>query len=306
MELKELEYVVAIAEQGSISKAAEKLYLAQSSLSQFLSRYETELGAKLFVRTSGGMRPTYAGDEFIRNAKQILQQYHRIKLELQEADRPKRGRIEFGISTFRGTSLLPSVMRQFHDEYPTVDIVIHEHDSVELLKKMAAGELDMALVAMLPGQEQPPNMHIMQDEVYLVAHREHPVMEYVRMGEGGPERPWVDLADAARFEFLLSDRTTVLGNAALQQFRQYGITPTVVNGRLTAYFAAEMAREGLGLAFTYRSCALPRENVVYLSIGKKRCFVDLVIIYPPDGYRSRASRAFEKIIQQYIKRSEIY
>ena len=61
MELKELEYIVAVAEERSISKAADRLYLAQSSLSQFVSRYEAELGVKLFKRTSGGVRPTAAG-----------------------------------------------------------------------------------------------------------------------------------------------------------------------------------------------------------------------------------------------------
>ena len=64
MELKELEYIVAVAEERSISKAADRLYLAQSSLSQFVSRYEAELGVKLFKRTSGGVRPTAAGSCF--------------------------------------------------------------------------------------------------------------------------------------------------------------------------------------------------------------------------------------------------
>ena len=58
VELRELEYVLAIADTGSISRAAERLYLAQSSLSQFLNRLESNLGVKLFVRTSGGVRPT--------------------------------------------------------------------------------------------------------------------------------------------------------------------------------------------------------------------------------------------------------
>ena len=60
MQLKELKYIVALADEGSISRAAERLYMAQSSLSQFLLQYETELGISLFVRTSKGIRPTAA------------------------------------------------------------------------------------------------------------------------------------------------------------------------------------------------------------------------------------------------------
>ena len=72
MEIKELNYLIAIAEEKSISKAAERLYMAQSSLSQFLFQYEAELGAKLFVRTARGVRPTSAGEVFIDHARQIL------------------------------------------------------------------------------------------------------------------------------------------------------------------------------------------------------------------------------------------
>ncbi len=304
MELKELEYVVMIAKEGSISKAAEQLYMAQSSLSQFLARYEAELNTKIFVRTSSGVRPTYAGEILVRNAQQMLQQYHRVKAELQENNHLNGGRIEFGISTFRGTSLLPPVLRRFSSEYPDVEVVIHEHDSFLLRRKMALGEMDLALVALQPGETEPENIPVMQDEVYLVARKTHPVMKYVQVGNGGPDRPWVQIEDTAAFEFLLSDQYTVLGSTAQNLLQAHGIQPMAVNRRLSASFAAAMARQGLGLAFTYRSCAVHDPNAVYLSIGKERCFVDLVLIYPPDGYRSRANRALETMIRQYMAQKD--
>lgn len=65
MDLKELNYIVAIADEGSISRAADKLYMAQSSLSRFCFSMKRQLGAKLFVRTARGVRPTSAGEVFI-------------------------------------------------------------------------------------------------------------------------------------------------------------------------------------------------------------------------------------------------
>ena len=147
MELKELEYIVAVAEERSISKAADRLYLAQSSLSQFVSRYEAELGVKLFKRTSGGVRPTTAGELFLRNARQMLLQYHQVRQQLTDLDAPMEGRIHFGISTFRGSYLFPKAMHLFRQEAPTVDVILHEHDSIYLQRKIAAGELDLALAA---------------------------------------------------------------------------------------------------------------------------------------------------------------
>lgn len=177
MELKELEYIVAVAEEQSISKAADRLYLAQSSLSQYVSRYEAELGVKLFRRTSGGVRTTAAGELFLKNARQMLLQYHQIRQQLTDLDAPMEGQIHFGISTFRGSYLFPKAMHLFRQESPTVDVVLHEHDSIYLQRKIAAGELDLALVAFREDQWENQGKFLMKDEVLLVANRDSPVME---------------------------------------------------------------------------------------------------------------------------------
>lgn len=300
MELKELEYILTIAETGSISRAAERLYLAQSSMSQFLSRYETELGVRLFMRTAGGVRPTQSGEVFVRNARQMLRQYHRMKDEMRELNQPGGGRIDFGISSFRGSYLLPKILDQFQRKYPGVEVVIHEYDTQILLRKVTAGELDICLVALDADQHPLADQAVMRDEVVLVASREHPVMEFVQWGEDG--QPWVALEDTLEFEYLLSDSSTMLGSIAEQQFAYCGRAPRVVNAHLTASFAAAMARQGLGLAFTYRSCVELYPNVEYLSIGEEKCFVDLALAYPPDGYRSKAIRALEQMIRLHIAR----
>ena len=136
----------------------------------------------------------------------------------------------------------------------------------------------------------------MQDEVLLVASRDHPVMAYVQEGHGGPDRPWVDISDILHLEFLLSNRSTLLGSVAKQQFDRLGAVPKSINENLTAPFAASMARRGMGIAFTYRSCIEDNRDAIYMSIGKERCFVDLVLMYPPEGYRSKAVRSLEQAI----------
>lgn len=296
MELKELEYIVTTAEEGSISRAAERLYIAQSSLSQYLSRYETELGTKLFRRTSNGVRLTSAGEVFVRNARQMLIQYQQVKKQLTDMNAPVKGVIHFGISTYRGSYLLPKAMHLFRQEVPNVEVVLHEHDSSVLERRIASGDLDMAVVAIRPDQWHNQGKFLMKDEVLLVANRDHAVMEFVREGGGGPDRPWVELSDIAHLDFLLSSRSAMLGNIAQQQFDLLGIQPHYVGGNLTAAMAAALARRGLGVAFTYRSCIEESRDVIYLSIGRKRCFVNLALIYPQEGYRSRAIRAFENSI----------
>lgn len=297
MDLKELEYVVAIAEAGGISRAAERLYMAQSSLSQFLARYEAELGARLFTRTGGGVRLTGAGEIFVRSAKDILRQYQQVKAELKEADLSHSGVIHFGVSSFRGGALIPPVLKRFRTEYPLVDVVLHEHNTNVLNRKTASGELDLALVALRPEERPEAAEAVLRDEVCLVVNRAHPMMEYVHFDSSF--RPWAELRDAARFELLLSNPSTVLGGLAEREFEKLGLTPRAVNRDLTAAFAMEMACQGLGLAFTYGSCAVKRSDVEYVSLGEEGYFVDLVLVFPPDAHRSRSVRALEAMIRDF-------
>lgn len=299
MDLRELEYVVAIADEGSISRAAEKLFMAQSSLSQFLARYEAELGARLFSRTGGGVRPTEAGEIFVRSAREMLLQYRQVKAELKEADFARSGVIQFGISSFRGAALIPPVLKRFRAEYPLVDVIIHEHNSNILRRKTAAGELDLALVALPPGEKPPASETVLQDEVVLVVNRSHPMMEFVHFDY--PHRPWASLADAGRFEFLLSNPSTVLGSIAQAEFEACGVEPPAKNRDLTAAFARDLACQGLGLALTYASCAVPRPDVEYVSLGRESYFVDLILVFPPNRRRTRSVRALEAMIRDYYR-----
>lgn len=297
MDLKELEYVVAIADEGSISRAAEKLYMAQSSLSQYLARYEAELGARLFFRRGGGVSPTSAGAVFLPKAREMLRQYRQVKAELKEADYARGGVIQFGISSFRGAALIPPVLKRFRAEYPLIDVIIHEHNTNILTRKIAAGELDLALVALPPGEKPPHSETVLKDEVVLVVNRSHPMMEHVHFDY--PHRPWANLADAAPYEFLLSNPSTVLGSIAQMEFEACGIEPLAKNRDLTAAFARDMACQGLGLALTYHSCAVPRPDVEYVSLGRDGYFVDLILILPPNGQQTRSNRALEAMIREY-------
>ena len=272
MNLKELNYIVTIADEGSISRAAEKLYMAQSSLSQFLQLYEAELGAPLFMRTSRGVRPTASGSVFLNHARQILLQYHRAQSELWDIEELSGGRIELGISTFRGTYLLPPVLKRFRDLYPRIHVEITEKDSMYLEEMILEGFLDMALLA-LPS----PRLHkqldfLTRDEIYLVTVSEHPVMEFVHREEDGTR--WVDLKDIARFECILGPPRTILGSMIRKAFEDLHLEPLAQNTNITAPFAAAMAREGIALSFTYHSCMVKAPGVEYLSVGRKGLFLD--------------------------------
>lgn len=272
--------------------------MSQSSLSQAIRVLEQDLGTSVFVRTTRGVRPTAAGDAFISHAKQILQQYRAACSEAADIENLNGGTVIFGISTYRGTYLLPPVLKRFRALYPKVHVEICEMDSIDLEDQLLEGLLDLALIAAPPVRIRHGVSPFMRDEIMIVTTADHPVMDFVRTCESDPKLFWIDLKDTAAFEYIFGPPNTVLGRVGRQALRDAGIEPIGQGTDLSASFAAAMAREGAGLAFTYRSCRVPGDHFRYLRIGKEGIFLDLALAWPAGKYRSRAASALAKLFQE--------
>lgn len=298
MDLRELTYVVTIAEAGSISAAAEKLFMAQSSLSEALRQYEAELGTPVFIRTSRGVRPTAAGSAFIERAKQILKNYRLAQNEVWDIEGLHGGRVELGISTFRGCTLLPPVLQRFHKRYPEVHVEITELDSLRLEDRVLKGLLDIALIAIPAVRLKERIYPLMKDEIMIIAAGNHPVLQYAKPLPDRPEELWVDFKDTTDFEYILGPSDTMLGRAARQEFRKCGRKPVGLNTHISAAFAAAMARSGLGLTTTYRSCLVQDGKTRYLRIGQEGVFLELALAYPAGEYRSKAAQTLGELFYE--------
>lgn len=303
MNLKELEYLVTLADEKSISRAADRLYMAQSSLSEFLRQYERELGTTLFFRTAKGIRPTAGGEIFIEHIREILRQYRKAENELWDVMSLHGGRLTLGISSFRGQYLIPRVLKLFQEKHPMVKVEIVEANSMELENLLLDGVLDLAVVVLPLVRLKQDVEFLKTDELVIVANKKHPVMEYVHYS-GEETVPWIELKDAAHFEFILSGYNTILGNMGRAQFKQQYLEVTACNYNITAPFAAAMAREGLGLAFTYESCREPYPDAVYLRIGSEGVLLNLALAYPISGYRSKAALVLGRMLHQYFENEQ--
>lgn len=271
--------------------------MAQSTLSQFLQQAETELGVKLFLRTSRGIRPTQNGAVFISRLQKIMAEYHRAKNELWDNENLKGGTITFGISSFRGKWMLPEILRRFYQRYPGVKIKVIEESSMRLEELLLEGRVDLAVVAMPCVKLREGVTFLRRDEITIVAHRDHPIMESAKWRPGTPGY-WVDMEDVAKFEFILSDYDTILGTACRDLMRKAGVRCSAVNDNITAELAFSMASHGLGLAFTYYPYAQLQDNMVALRIGKEGAFLNLGLAHSLGEYRSKAADALEEVMRE--------
>ncbi|WP_344314093.1 LysR family transcriptional regulator [Fodinicola feengrottensis] len=153
MQLQYLTYFVAVAQTRHFTRAAERVNVSQPALSKQIATLERELGATLFSRARGNITLTAAGEALLPLAQRILADVDTATREVQELAQLRRGRVRLGATPSVCTGLLPTVLRDFHREYPGIQLVVQETGSGDLVRELSAGALDLALV--IPAQGGP-------------------------------------------------------------------------------------------------------------------------------------------------------
>jgi len=146
MNLEQLRGFVEVAGVGNFTRAAERLHLAQPSLSRQIATLEQDLGAELFHRARGGSSLTAAGESLLPLARRMLADAESVRREFAEISGLQRGRVRLGATPTLCISLVAEVFSAFHIAHPAIDLHLSEHGSRRLLDELAGGELDLAVV----------------------------------------------------------------------------------------------------------------------------------------------------------------
>ncbi|NEQ49686.1 MAG: LysR family transcriptional regulator [Leptolyngbya sp. SIO3F4] len=146
MELRHLRYFLAVAEELHFGRAAKRLQMAQPPLSQQIKQLERELGVQLFARTRRKVSLTVAGEVLQQESQQIFQQLEQTVTRTQQAARGEVGRLAIAFVSSAMYSLLPDYLKQFREQYPQIDIILHELSSREQIQGLLENRLDIGLM----------------------------------------------------------------------------------------------------------------------------------------------------------------
>ncbi len=235
MDLGSLRIFLAVAEEGSVSRAAERLHYVQSNVTTRLRRLEEDLGTSLFVRTGRGMVPTSAGKSLQGYARQILRTVEEARLAVNGSARPQ-GPLAVGAIDTVAASHLPRVLARYHRQYPEVDIDLQTGASQELVRQVLNYDIEGALVG-----GPIANSEIIQEEIY--------VEEMVLVTAPGEPAP-----AAGNFNTILVFRPGCSCRNRLEQWlREEGLTPIKLMefGTLDAILGCVGA--GMGITMLPRS-----------------------------------------------------
>ena len=300
MDLKEQEYVVALAEYGSITRAAESLFISQPTLSIFLSRLEKRLGTPLFDKIGKKLVPTVAGELYVRRAKELLMIQGQFQGELSDLISGSYGRLRLGIHARRSAYLIPKVMVRFQAMYPNVDLSLWETGSADMEQRLLEGTLDLILSNRFLHADKLAFFPIYQDTLVAALSPSHPACKKAVMLPGHL-RPWLDLREVKDEFFILQypHQTTRLFTD--QALRYSGISPKRVFYIQNMETAAQMAAEGVGIAFSVDSYAKHftyEKPVYFFEVGDPDFSVQIALAHRKDAHIPKYMEAFIRLVRE--------
>lgn len=146
MELRHLRYFVAVAQELSFRRAAERLHMAQPPLSTQIKALEQELQVRLFERTTRAVRLTHAGRVFLEQAQSVLETAARAEERVREAEHGLAGTLRVGLIAPVANAWLAGILRRFRQQFPAVQLSLFDLTSTEQLRRLHAQELDVGLL----------------------------------------------------------------------------------------------------------------------------------------------------------------
>ncbi|MFI0367037.1 LysR family transcriptional regulator [Actinomadura sp. 1N219] len=256
MNLQQLNYVVAVAELGNFTRAAQRCSVVQSALSHQIAKLEQELGARLFHRTSRSVALTPAGAAFLPAARDCLAAAERARAEVYAATGEIRGRLAVGMIPTVAAVDVPAVLRSFHQQHPQVRISLVTAGSTVLADQVRDGALDVAFLGLAEDVEIPHlnSRPLARDPLAALLAPGHPL--------AGRRR--IRLEAIAAEEFVDFPAGTTGRVQADHAFRAAGLERTVAFEVTDPHIMARLVTEGLGVALLASAYAvrLPGVSVV--------------------------------------------
>jgi LysR family hydrogen peroxide-inducible transcriptional activator len=175
MNLRDLHYLVAVADLKSFGQAAERCFISQPTLSMQIKKLEESLGVQLFERNNKKVMATEVGDAIIASARKILEEAETIKQIAQMAQDPLAGNLRLGAFPTLATYLFPALVTLIKQTLPLIRLILVEEKTDSLLQQLKSGTLDMTLLALPIQDDFLETQALFDDEFFLAVGREHPL-----------------------------------------------------------------------------------------------------------------------------------
>ncbi len=303
MDLKQLTYIVKIAEEGSITKASERLFISQSGLNQQLLKLESELGQQLFHRAKNDFRLTEAGEIYVDYARKILDLKEEAYNKLNDLANNQTGHLRLGLTPERGINMLMNVYPEFYRRFPNVTIEPTEIGIRRQLDLISRGYLDLGFVTLTESDKTNDEyIHIYYENILLAVPRSHPLAAHA----APPGEPFAtaDLSAFREEKFVLMFKDSTLRQVIDPLFREAGFAPQILFETSSNLTLRNMVKNQIACSMISHNYAREQEDVAYFYLPSRPMW-ELCATYKRGHYLTKAASEFlELAIRHYRKTAQ--
>ncbi|WP_125140289.1 LysR family transcriptional regulator [Clostridium transplantifaecale] len=301
---RKFEYFLSIVELGSITKAAKKNYISQPSMTQFMNRFETSVGIKLFNRETSPITLTKAGEVYLEYAKKRIELENELEQSLSELKRSVSGSIRLGIPLQMQVFLAHKLLPPFLHLYPNIDIHLDDDASPALEKEVLNGQADCALIYAIRQTYKRLSYDYLEDErIRVVCSKNHPLLSGKKTSSDEPFP--VRLEELKNQVFCLMDKNFIVRKISDEFFLRYKFVPKYKISMSSMNAILNMVCSGNGISFIpdyVISSYTKAEELGYLEIQEEQFALKLALVYQDDEALSPAARVFIKFVNEFYER----
>lgn len=297
MEIRQLLYAVQIAADKNFSRAAEKLHIAQPSLSQQLAKLEKEIGVLLFQRNTNSVEATHAGTVFVEKAQTILDMIAQLKKEMEDISQMRKGKLIVGSLPMTGAHILPRVLPFFYKLHPGIEVMLVEETTSNLEALTASGQTDISLLTLPVIDPALSYAPLIEEEIELAVPPQHPLAALGQNGEA------VDIGRLRDEPFIVLKRGQGFRQLAFELCETAGFVPRVVFESSNIETVQSLVAAGMGISFVPSMIARELGSPfvpVYVKLNGAPSRM-LVIAYRKGRYLSKAAEAFIETAVEAVK-----
>ncbi|SFB44985.1 DNA-binding transcriptional regulator, LysR family [Cohnella sp. OV330] len=293
MEYIQLRYFAEVARLQSFSRAAEKLHIAQPSLSRAIKSLENELGVVLFDRTTRYLRLTDDGEIVLRHAAATLSMSKDLLATLNEGKQLQRGELLLGLPPVIGASFFAGIIAGFRSEYPGIQLRLVEEGGKIVEQLLSESKLDIGIVVLPVDEEEFESLTLTERRLFLVLQAGHPL--------AGSES--VRLSDLREEPFIMFKKGFSLYDRVREACILEGFEPRIAYESSQWDFMAEMVGAGLGVALLPDTAArkIRSQAVSVIPVTVPAIRWDIAAIWPRGRYLSHAARGWIAFMRHWNK-----
>lgn len=302
MNLREQTYICTLARCGTITKAAEELFITAPALSMFLSNLEKNLGVQLFSRTGKTLQPTPIGLEYIQHASQMLLLKEDFDRKLVKASEMQKRTVRIAVQERRAIDAVPWLYSRLTEALPQVNVLFQDGNYTELMKIFEQRQADYLFYTMeeeIPGTDY---VVLQEEPILVMTPEDHPLGS---LAKHSPDLayPYLDVSVLGGQQVILTPRVQSIRLTVDRVMERAGLRPAHITEIRSFDTIIEMVAKGAGIGFNrmgYLAGMHRKEGVRYYFLGNPPVCSPLVLLYPKEKKKALYHDGLVSVFEEYL------